>query len=170
MSVRPHATGRDDGGVAVSISGLQAIAALHGAKVTHMKPHGMMANMSADNAEMAEAMARATKAVDRDLIFLCQANTEQGKAARKYGLRAAEEVFADRTYTDSGMLTPRKEPNSMIKDPAQADAGDSSLCLGRGPSVSAVFLNESDRQRHAQMIAIEGACLPACFHLAPHLG
>jgi DNA-binding transcriptional LysR family regulator len=28
MSVRPHATGRDDGGVAVSISGLQAIAAL----------------------------------------------------------------------------------------------------------------------------------------------
>src|SRR5262249_43397461 len=63
------------------------------------------------------------KAVDRDLIFLCQANTEQGKAARKLGLRAAEEVFADRTYADSGMLTPRKEPNSMIKDPAQAVAG-----------------------------------------------
>ena len=75
---------------------LQAIAALHGAKVTHMKPHGMMANMSADSPEISEAIARATKAVDRDLIFLCQANTEQGKAARKYGLRAAEEVFADR--------------------------------------------------------------------------
>ena len=72
---------------------------------------------------MSEAIARATKAVDRDLIFLCQANTEQGKAARKYGLRAAEEVFADRTYTDTGMLTPRKEPNSMIKDPATAVAG-----------------------------------------------
>ena len=109
--------------IAYQIGALQAIAALHGAKVTHMKPHGMMANMSADNAEMSEAIARATKAVDRDLIFLCQANTEQGKAARKYGLRAAEEVFADRTYTDTGMLTPRKEPNSMIKDPAQAVAG-----------------------------------------------
>jgi UPF0271 protein len=109
--------------IAYQIGALQAIAALHGAKVTHMKPHGMMANMSADSAEMSEAIARATKAVDRDLIFLCQANTEQGKAARKYGLRAAEEVFADRTYTDTGMLTPRKEPNSMIKDPAQAVAG-----------------------------------------------
>jgi 5-oxoprolinase (ATP-hydrolysing) subunit A len=106
--------------IAYQIGALLAIAALHGAKVTHMKPHGMMANMSADNAEMSEAIARATKAVDRDLIFLCQANTEQGKAARKYGLRAAEEVFADRTYTDAGMLTPRKEPNSMIKDAAQA--------------------------------------------------
>ena len=68
--------------IAYQIGALQAIAALHGAKVTHMKPHGMMANMSADSAEMAEAIARATKAVDRDLIFLCQANTEQGKAAR----------------------------------------------------------------------------------------
>jgi UPF0271 protein len=87
-----------------------------------MKPHGMMANMSADNVEMAEAIARATKAVDRDLIFLCQANTEQGKAAKKYGLRAAEEVFADRTYTDAGMLTPRKEANSMVKDAATAVA------------------------------------------------
>jgi UPF0271 protein len=66
--------------------------------------------------------ARATKVVDRDLIFLCQTNTEQGKAARKYGLRAAEEVFADRAYTDAGMLTPRKEPNSMIKDAATAVA------------------------------------------------
>src|SRR5476651_1365956 len=66
--------------------------------------------------------ARATKVVDRDLIFLCQTNTEQGKAARKYGLRAAEEVFADRAYTDAGMLTPRKEANSMIKDAATAVA------------------------------------------------
>ena len=69
--------------IAYQIGALQAIAALHGAKVTHMKPHGMMANMSADNAEMSEAIARATKAVDRDLIFLCQANTEQGKAAQE---------------------------------------------------------------------------------------
>ena len=34
----------------------------------------------------------------------------------------AEEVFADRTYGDNGLLTPRKEPNSMIKDAAQAVA------------------------------------------------
>src|SRR5260370_29674100 len=80
----------------------------------------MMGNMSAESAEMSEAIAGATKAIDRDIIFLAQANTEQGRAARKGGLRAAEEVFADRTYTDQGFLTPRKDANSMIKDAAQA--------------------------------------------------
>ena len=108
--------------IAYQLGALQAIAAMQGLKVTHIKPHGMMGNMSAESAEMSEAIARATKAIDRDIIFLCQANTEQGKAARKIGLRAAEEVFADRTYTDRGFLTPRKEANSMIKDPAGAVA------------------------------------------------
>ena len=106
--------------IAYQLGALQAIAALHGLKVTHIKPHGMMGNMSAESQEMSEVIARATKAIDRDIIFLCQANTEQGKAARKFGLRAAEEVFADRTYTDTGFLTPRKEANSLIKDPQAA--------------------------------------------------
>ncbi|MBV8394380.1 MAG: 5-oxoprolinase subunit PxpA [Alphaproteobacteria bacterium] len=106
--------------IAYQLGALQAIAALHGKKVTHIKPHGMMGNMSAESQEMSEVIARATKTIDRDIIFLCQANTEQGKAARKFGLRAAEEVFADRTYTDQGFLTPRKMPNAMVKDPAQA--------------------------------------------------
>jgi len=108
--------------IAYQLGALQAIAALHGARVTHIKPHGMMGNMSAESAEMSEAICRATRAIDRDIIFLAQANTEQGKAARKAGLRVAEEVFADRTYTDAGFLTPRKEPNAMIKDAAQAVA------------------------------------------------
>ena len=133
--------------IAYQIGALQAIAALHGAKVTHMKPHGMMANMSAESVEMSEAIARATRAVDRDLIFLAQANTEQGKAARKFGLRVAEEVFADRTYTDAGFLTPRKEANSMIKDPAKAvehvrrmiDRAGDLLHLGQAHSLSGRF-------------------------------
>src|SRR5260370_14472592 len=108
--------------IAYQLGALQAIAALHCAKGTHINPHGIMGNMSAESADMSEAIARATKAIDRDIIFLAQANTEQGKAAPKVALRAAEEVFADRTYTDQGFLTPRKEANSMIKDAAQAVA------------------------------------------------
>ena len=108
--------------IAYQLGALQGVAALFGEKVTHVKPHGMMGNMSAESAEMSEAICRAMKAIDPDLIFLAQANTEQGKAARKAGLRVAEEVFADRTYTDTGFLTPRKESNSMIKDATQAVA------------------------------------------------
>ena len=102
--------------IAYQVGALMAIAAAKGGKVTHVKPHGMMANMSAEDEDLSMAMARAIKAVDRDLIFLAQAVTPQVTAARKVGLRAAEEVFADRTYTDKGILTPRKEPNAMIHD------------------------------------------------------
>ena len=80
--------------IAYQLGALQGIASLFGAKVTHIKPHGMMGNMSAESEEMSDAICRATKAFDRDLIFLAQANTEQGKSARKAGLRVAEEVFA----------------------------------------------------------------------------
>lgn len=103
--------------IAYQIGALMAIAAANGGKVTHVKPHGMMANMSAEDEDLSMAMARAIKAVDRDLIFLAQAVTPQVTAARKLGLRAAEEVFADRTYTDAGLLTPRSQPNAMIHDP-----------------------------------------------------
>ena len=108
--------------IAYQIGALVGVAATVGGKVTHVKPHGMMSNMAAEDESMATAIARATKAIDPGLIFLAQANTELSKAGRKAGLRVAEEVFADRTYTDKGIQTPRKEANSMIKDPAQAVA------------------------------------------------
>jgi 5-oxoprolinase (ATP-hydrolysing) subunit A len=106
--------------IAYQIGALVGVAATVGGKVTHVKPHGMMCNMAAEDESMATAIARATKAIDPGLIFLAQANTELSKAGHKAGLRVAEEVFADRTYTDAGLLTPRREPNAMIHDTAQA--------------------------------------------------
>jgi UPF0271 protein len=106
--------------IAYQIGALMAVAAANGGRVTHVKPHGMMSNMAAEDESMALAIARATKAVDPGLIFLAQANTALSAAGRKAGLRVAEEVFADRTYTDAGLLTPRREPDAMIKDPARA--------------------------------------------------
>lgn len=108
--------------MAYQIGALMGVAALHGAKVTHVKPHGMMANMSAEDQDLSDAIARAIRAVDRNLIFLAQAVTAQVPAARKAGLRVAEEVFADRTYTDAGLLTPRKEKHAMIHDAATSVA------------------------------------------------
>ena len=106
--------------IAYQIGALAGVAAAVGGTVTHVKPHGMMSNMACEDDSMAAAIARATKAVDPGLIFLAVANTALSRAARKAGLRVAEEVFADRTYTDAGLLTPRREPNAMIHDTVQA--------------------------------------------------
>ncbi len=106
--------------VAYQIGALQALAAYSGVKVTHLKPHGALNNMAADNSEYALAIGRAIKAVDSDIIYVALAGSEMEKAGRSLGLRVAVEGFCDRLYDDDGNLTSRKIPGAVIKDPQVA--------------------------------------------------
>ncbi|MFD2272662.1 LamB/YcsF family protein [Undibacterium arcticum] len=106
--------------IAYQIGALQAMAAYAGEKVTHVKPHGALNNMAAENAEYAMAIGRAIKTVDRDLIYVALSGSEMETAALKLGLKLAREGFCDRQYEDDGNLTSRKIPGAVIKDPAVA--------------------------------------------------
>lgn len=106
--------------IAYQTGALMGVAAAQGHRVTHVKPHGALSNMASVDASMADAIARAIKAVDPKLIFLATAGSEMAKAGRKHGLVTAQEIFADRTYGDDGNLTPRSQPHAMIHDAAQA--------------------------------------------------
>jgi UPF0271 protein len=106
--------------VAYQIGALQAMATYSDAKVTHLKPHGALNNMAAENREYALAIGRAIKSVDRDIIYLALAGSEMEKAGRELGLRVALEGFCDRQYEDDGNLTSRKLPGAVIKDPVVA--------------------------------------------------
>ncbi|HSW15837.1 MAG TPA: 5-oxoprolinase subunit PxpA [Ramlibacter sp.] len=106
--------------IAYQIGALQAMASFCGEKVTHVKPHGALNNMAAENADYALAIGRAIKAVDRELIYVALSGSEMEKAAQKLDLRLAREGFCDRQYDDDGNLTSRKIPGSVIKDPAVA--------------------------------------------------
>ena len=106
--------------VAYQIGALQAMATYSDAKVTHLKPHGALNNMAAENREYALAIGRAIKSVDRDIIYLALAGSEMEKAGRELGLRVAVEGFCDRQYEDDGNLTSRKLPGAVIKDPVVA--------------------------------------------------
>jgi UPF0271 protein len=106
--------------IAYQIGALQAMASFSGEKVTHVKPHGALNNMAAENAEYAMAIGRAIKAVDRDLIYVALSGSEMEKAALALGLPLAREGFCDRQYEEDGNLTSRKIPGSVIKDPAVA--------------------------------------------------
>jgi 5-oxoprolinase (ATP-hydrolysing) subunit A len=88
--------------------------------MTHVKTHGALGNMAAVDAELAAVCARATKAVDPSLVFITLPYSETMKAAEKAGLRVACEVYADRTYDDTGMLTSRQMEGSVIHDPQQS--------------------------------------------------
>lgn len=101
------------------IGALAALAAAEGGRLTHVKPHGALNNQACEDAALADSIARAVRIVDRDLILLAPVLSELYTAAQRASLRVVGEVFADRTYADSGMLLPRTEPGAVLHDEAE---------------------------------------------------
>ena len=73
------------------------------------------------SARVADAIARATKAVAPELALLAISGTELEPAGRAAGLQVFSEIFADRGYLANGRLMPRsRRPGAMIEDPEAA--------------------------------------------------
>jgi 5-oxoprolinase (ATP-hydrolysing) subunit A len=106
--------------VAYQIGALQAMAAYAGLKVTHLKAHGALNNMAAEDEGYALAIGKAIKAVDRDIIYVVLSGSQMEKAAQKLELRMAREGFPDRKYDDAGNLAARSIAGTVIKDPQVA--------------------------------------------------
>jgi UPF0271 protein len=103
--------------VAYQVGAMAAIAALEGHPMTHVKTHGALGNVSADDEATALAVCRAIKAVDPKLAFMVMPGTATARAAETLGLTPINEIYADRTYADNFNLSPRSEPGSVIHDP-----------------------------------------------------
>lgn len=102
------------------IGALKSITESEGERLVHVKPHGMLYNQAAADAVLADAIARAVKAVDPTLILVGLAGSASIAAAAQHGLRTREEVFADRGYLSSGALVPRSQPGAMIEEADRA--------------------------------------------------
>ncbi|AEB76655.1 LamB/YcsF family protein [Clostridium botulinum] len=87
-----------------------------GGSIKHVKPHGALYNMAAIDEKIAKAIVEAIYDVDNELVLFGLSGSKLIKIGERVGLRTANEVFADRTYTDKGTLTPRSEKNALIKD------------------------------------------------------
>ena len=88
--------------------------------MTHVKTHGALGNMAAVDSDLAALCVRAIRAVDPALVFITLPYSETYAAAEKAGLRVACEIYADRSYTDTGELTPRTQAGAVIHDPQQS--------------------------------------------------
>lgn len=102
--------------VAYQIGALQAVAALAGHKVTHVKAHGALSNMACVDPMTARAIATAIRAVDRGLIWVVLPRSEMERAGEAASLPLAREVFADRAYEDDASLMARGKPGSVLHD------------------------------------------------------
>lgn len=100
---------------------IRAFCGAEGIALQHVKPHGGLYNMAAENETLIETIAKAIARVDRNLIMVCLA----GQNARRFreivenaGIQVVFEAFPDRAYTPEGTLVSRSKPGAVIYDPA----------------------------------------------------
>lgn len=106
--------------VSDQVNSILKSAEAEGARLTHVKPHGALYNMAANDHLVADAISRAIKEIDASLIVYGLPDSASESSAKAHGLRFYREVFSDRTYTNKGRLTPRQQPHALIETAEQS--------------------------------------------------
>lgn len=126
--------GRESNGVSMEIlkdqlveqiATLDAIARESDAVVTYVKAHGQLYHEAcvpgSDEAiTIIEAVKEYQATTGRAVAILGFAGSDLVKRAQEAHIKAANEAFADRTYTPQGWLVARSEPGALITDPTEA--------------------------------------------------
>ena len=115
----PYTMGETERLIAYQIGAAEAMAAYAGHKLTYVKLHGALGNLSQQNRDVAIAALRAIKAVNPRLVCLTIALGEMDRLAGEMGLVKKSEIFADRAYTEEGFLVDRKLPGAVLHDPKE---------------------------------------------------
>ena len=116
----PFTTGEIERLIAYQVGAAQALAAYAGHRITHVKTHGALGNIAEIERPVADAVARAVRAVDPALSLLTIARSHLEMAGAAAGLRTVAEIYADRGYTEDGHLILRGKEGAMIDDPRLA--------------------------------------------------
>ena len=101
------------------VSALDAIAEAEGVELRHVKPHGALYNQAAKDRPLAEAIARAVKNFNGEMILVGLAGSRLIEAGIEVGLKVSNEGFPDRRYNPDGTLVSRKESHAIIESPQE---------------------------------------------------
>jgi UPF0271 protein len=118
----PFTAGEIERLVAYQVGAAHALATYAGARLAHVKIHGALSKIAAEDETIAQAIARAVKAVAPRLGFLAPARTKLETAGHAQGLAVVREIYADRAYTDTGFLVERSSPGAVLHDAGDASA------------------------------------------------
>lgn len=101
-----------------------------GMRLAHVKPHGALYNVAAQDMTVAQAIAGAVAALDPALVLVGLAGSRLIAAGQAAGLAVLNEAFADRRYQADGQLVSRETPGALIVDPAAAAEQARALVAG----------------------------------------
>jgi 5-oxoprolinase (ATP-hydrolysing) subunit A len=85
------------------IGALAAFVAAEGGRLAHVKPHGALYAMCAQDAELMEAVASSIAEVDSQLVLLALRD-DHAAAVERHGVRLVTESFVDLDYDADGNL------------------------------------------------------------------
>ena len=108
--------------VVYQVGALLGFASAARMEMQHVKAHGALYNMAAVKAELAAAIARAVRDVDRNLVLFGLPGSHLISEGEAAGLATACEAFADRNYTTDGSLVSRRRPDAHVQDADEAVA------------------------------------------------
>lgn len=89
-------------------------------QMKHVKPHGALYNVAANDMNVAGAIGRAVLKADKSLMLFGLAGYSCHKFWEGMGLRTIHEAFADRVYESDGSLRSRTYDGALITDPHRA--------------------------------------------------
>jgi UPF0271 protein len=105
------------------VAAVAGFARAHGVKLSHVKPHGALYNMAAQDQALASATARGVARFDRDLALVgLSGSRAMRQAAQDAGLRFVAEAFPDRRYNSDGTLVSRRQLGAVLENAEQVAA------------------------------------------------
>lgn len=103
--------------VRAQVDALLDIAATESVQVAYIKLHGALANMAAEDEELASACFSVWAELVPDGPVLALDSSAQVAAAEALGLPVIREAYADRAYQANGLLASRTLPGAVLDDP-----------------------------------------------------
>ncbi|QZO15219.1 5-oxoprolinase subunit PxpA [Pseudoalteromonas piscicida] len=98
------------------IAAIEGMAKVQGLALSYVKPHGALYNDMMKSQPLLSCVIKAISHYPSELKLMVLATAQQAshqQLADDYNVSLIFEAFADRLYTDEGLLTPRSEPGAV---------------------------------------------------------
>lgn len=100
--------------VLYQIGAIASFAKTYNLNIEHVRPHGAMYKMAAENLDFSTAIANAIKKFDKWLVYYGAAGETLKKVSEETGIVVAHEIHVDKPYNENGIiLWDEKEPVSI---------------------------------------------------------
>ncbi|GAA0315147.1 5-oxoprolinase subunit PxpA [Psychrobacter aestuarii] len=102
--------------LAYQLGATKALCDLVGVSLDYVKPHGALYNQAAADETLSDIIVSEIKRFDPNLKVMGLSGGQLVAAAKRHGMHAISEVFADRNYEKDGTLVSRTKDNALITD------------------------------------------------------